>query len=204
MVEKQLCSRGITDKRVLDAMGTVPRERFVQESYRIRAYDDCPLPIGEGQTISQPYMVAVMTQLLELKGTEKVLEIGTGCGYQSAILASLCERVFTIERIKKLGWAAERLLPELGFYNVLVRVGDGTHGWPEQGPFDAIIVTAGSPEIPQTLIDQLADKGRLVIPVGDPNTQTLCRMRKRLDRTKIEYHEACRFVRLIGRFGWKE
>ena len=185
-------------------MARVPRERFVEESYRIRAYDDHPLPIGEGQTISQPYMVALMTELMELKPHEKVLEIGTGCGYQTAILGHLAQRVLSIERMKTLAWAAEKLLPELGLFNVLIRVADGTHGWPEEAPYDAIIITAGAPEIPDTLIDQLADKGRMVIPVGDENVQTLYRVRKRVGRTKIEKHGGCRFVKLIGRYGWSE
>jgi protein-L-isoaspartate(D-aspartate) O-methyltransferase len=204
MVEKQVRARGIADERVLDVMGKIPRERFVDESYRPRAYDDYPLPIGDGQTISQPYMVAIMTELLDLKGNEKVLEIGTGCGYQTAILASLCQRVLSIERLKSLAWQAEKLLPELGFYNVLIRVADGTHGWSEEAPYDAIIVTAGAPEIPQPLVDQLADKGRLIIPVGDEGSQTLYRVRKRVGRTKIERHGSCRFVKLVGRYAWKE
>lgn len=183
-------------------MTKIPREKFVEESIRVRAYDDNPLPIGQGQTISQPYMVALMTELLELKGTEKVLEIGTGCGYQTAILASLANHVFSIERLKELGWKAEKLLPELGLLNALIRVADGTHGWPEESPYDAIIVTAGSPEVPALLVDQLADKGRLVIPIGDEHSQELYRVRKRFGRTKIEKHGGCRFVKLIGRYGW--
>jgi len=202
MVEKQLRIRGISDERLLDVMTRIPREQFVEDSIRPRAYEDYPLPIGEGQTISQPYIVALMTELLELKGDEKVLEIGTGCGYQTAILASLAQQVFSIERLKALAWKAEKLLPELGYFNVLIRVADGTHGWMEESPYDAIIVTAGSPDIPEPLVEQLADKGRLVIPVGDEGMQTLTRVRKRFGRTKIEHYGGCRFVKLIGRYGW--
>lgn len=204
MVDNQIKARGISDKRLLETMARIPREKFVEESIRIRAYDDNPLPIGEGQTISQPYIVALMTELLELKGGEKVLEIGTGCGYQTAILASLANHIFSIERHKKLAWKAEKLLPELGLLNVLVRVADGTHGWPEEAPYDAIIVTAGALDVPALLVEQLADKGRLVIPVGDEASQVLYRVRKRFGRTKIEKHGGCRFVKLIGRYGWSE
>jgi protein-L-isoaspartate(D-aspartate) O-methyltransferase len=204
MVDQQIRTRGVSDERVLKAMAKVPREQFIPDPLRIRAYDDHPLPIADGQTISQPYIVALMTELAELTGNEKVLEIGTGSGYQAAILAELAERVFSIERNKKLAWAAEKVLPELGYHNVLIRVADGTHGWLEEAPYDAIIVTAGAPEIPQALVDQLADGGRLIIPVGDEATQTLYRVRYRYGRTKTEQHGSCRFVKLIGRYGWND
>jgi protein-L-isoaspartate(D-aspartate) O-methyltransferase len=204
MIETQIRARGVKDPGVLRAMGKVPRERFLDPMLKVRAYDDNPLPIGEGQTISQPYIVALMTELLELTGKEKVLEIGTGCGYQTAILAELAAQVFSVERIKNLGWAAEKLLPELGYHNFLVRVTDGTNGWPEQAPYDAIIVAAGAPAVPEALVDQLADKGRLVIPVGDEDNQVLHRFRRRFGRIKEETFGGCRFVKLIGRHGWSE
>lgn len=204
MVNDQLIFRGINDKLVLDAMKKIPRERFLPESLGVRAYDDSPVPIGEGQTISQPYIVALMTELLELTGKERVLEIGTGCGYQTAILCELASQVFSMERLKNLAWSAEKLLPDLGYFNVLVRVADGTMGWPEQAPYDAIIVTAGSPSIPDSLIDQLADKGRLVIPVGGQSSQELIKIRKRFGRIKKETHGGCRFVKLIGHDGWEK
>ncbi len=204
MVESQLITRGISDRRLILAMSKIPRENFIADSLKQRAYDDNPLPIGDGQTISQPYMVALMTELLELKGNEKVLELGTGCGYQTAILAQMASQVFSMERIKNLAWKAEKLLSEIGLQNVLVRVADGTLGWPEQAPYDAIIVTAGSPDIPDALVDQLADKGRMVIPVGDEHTQELYLVRKRFGRTKKKKHGGCRFVKLIGRDGWQE
>jgi protein-L-isoaspartate(D-aspartate) O-methyltransferase len=202
MVENQLRGRGIKDERLLKAMAQIPREQFIEDSLRVRAYDDNPLPIGQGQTISQPLMVAIMTELLELTGDEKVLEIGTGCGYQTAILAELSAQVFTIERIKELAFSAEKLLPKMGYNNVLVRVADGTRGWPEEAPFDAIIVTAGAPKVPELLLEQLADKGKLVIPVGGENSQTLYRYVKRFGRVKQERHGGCRFVKLIGKNGW--
>lgn len=204
MVQEHIAARGVNDSRLLAAMSRVPREKFLPDSLKPRAYDDNPLPIGDGQTISQPYMVALMTELLELTGTEKVLELGTGCGYQTAILAELTTQVFSMERLKSLAWTAEKLLSELGYFNALIRVADGTLGWPEQAPYDAIIVTAGSPEIPEALIDQLADKGRLVIPIGDEHSQELYRVRKRFGRIKKEKHGGCRFVKLIGRNGWQE
>jgi protein-L-isoaspartate(D-aspartate) O-methyltransferase len=166
MVETQLMGRDITDTRVLAAMAKVERHRFVPVDERAKAYDDCPLPIGEGQTISQPYIVALMTQLLNLKGNEKVLEIGTGSGYQAAVLAELAREVYTIEIVEPLGWAAEVRLKELGYTNITVRIGDGYLGWPEEAPFDDIIVTCAPDKIPQPLIDQLADGGQMVIPVG--------------------------------------
>ena len=166
MVEEQLKPRGIKDPRVLKAMETVPRHLFVYEDLIEKAYDDCALPIGEGQTISQPYMVAIMTELLELKGDEKVLEIGTGSGYQGAILSLLAEEVFTIERVETIALKAQERFRKLSYTNIHVIVGDGTLGLPEQAPFDGIIVTAAAPEIPETYVKQLKISGRVVIPVG--------------------------------------
>ncbi|HIE52022.1 MAG TPA: protein-L-isoaspartate(D-aspartate) O-methyltransferase, partial [Armatimonadetes bacterium] len=173
MVERQIRARGVRDPRVLEAMRQVPRHKFVLPSLQAQAYQDTPLPIGLDQTISQPYMVALMTELLELKGPEKVLEVGTGSGYQAAILAELAEQVYTIERIPELAAAARQRLQELGYHNVTVRVGDGTLGWPEEAPFEAIIVTAGGQTVPPALKEQLAEGGRLVIPVGGYRMQDL-------------------------------
>ncbi|MGB9698256.1 MAG: protein-L-isoaspartate(D-aspartate) O-methyltransferase [Thermodesulfobacteriota bacterium] len=204
MVEEQLKRRGIRDGRVLEAMSKVPRHTFVPEAHRGAAYEDRPLPIGEGQTISQPYMVAVMTQSLELKGEERVLEIGTGSGYQTAILAELAKEVCTIERIPLLLERAQSTLQRLGYENIFFKVGDGTKGWPEKAPFEGIIVTAGAPEIPQTLLAQLADGGRLVIPVGPRYTQTLYKVTRRGKNYKEEDITGCVFVPLLGEYGWKE
>lgn len=167
MVKTQIEARGIKDRRVLEALLKVERHRFVPEELKAFSYDDRPLPIGEGQTISQPYIVALMTELLELKGDEKVLEIGTGSGYQAAILAELAKEVYTIEIIEVLAKKAEKILKELGYKNVYVKVGDGYLGWPEKSPFDAIIVTCAPKEIPKSLLEQLKEGGRLVIPVGE-------------------------------------
>jgi len=203
MVDEQLRPRGIKDGRVLRAMQTVPRHLFVSDELKDRAYDDCALPIGEGQTISQPYMVAKMTELLELEGNEKVLEIGTGSGYQSAVLSLLCAEVFTVERIGSLALKAQDLLKRLGYENVKVFVSDGTLGLPEHAPFDAIIVTAGAPEIPQTYIDQLSMDGRLVIPVGTRFSQTLYQIRKTPSGIVTKTSTPCVFVPLVGRYGWE-
>jgi len=202
MVARQLVARGITDKRVLAAMEEVPRHLFVHESHQGEAYDDNPLSIGEGQTISQPYMVAVMTELLELKGQERVLEIGTGSGYQAAVLSRLCERVFTIERLERLSHKARNAIESCGYQNVTFLVGDGTEGWPDESPYDGIIVTAGAPAVPEVLVNQLRLWGRLVIPVGDRFSQTLKRVIRKPGYTSSENHTGCRFVDLIGRFGW--
>lgn len=204
MVESQLVSRGIKDTRVLETMRKVPRHRFVEEALVSQAYNDHPLPIGEKQTISQPYMVALMTEALELQGDEKILEIGTGSGYQTAILAELAEKIYSIERIRPLSIKARRILDELGYFNVVLKVGDGTVGAKEEAPFNSIIVTAGSPEIPQPLVDQLAMGGRLVVPVGDKYTQSLMsvvRTKEGIIKTDLG---GCRFVNLLGRHGWKE
>ena len=202
MVAEQLERRGIRDPRVLRAVSKIPRHVFVEEALVGRAYGDHPLPIGEGQTISQPYMVALMSEALELAGHERVLEIGTGSGYQTAVLAELCGKVFTIERLKSLSDRAMRRLDELGYYNVLARVGDGTLGWREEAPFDGVMVTAAAPEVPAALLDQLAVKGRLVIPVGDAHTQVLRKCAR--EDTELRWTDlgGCVFVKLIGQQGW--
>lgn len=203
MVRTQLVARGIRDKRVLQAMSKVPRHVFVDEALQDQAYNDHPLPIGENQTISQPYMVALMTEALELKGDEKVLEIGTGSGYQTAILAELSEKVYSIERIPSLMIRAKMILKKLGYSNTVLKVGNGTCGWEEETPFHAILVTAGAPEIPQPLIDQLAVGGRLAIPLGDRFSQSLIKAIKRENGGLIsENLGGCRFVSLIGEYGW--
>ena len=203
MAEEQITSRGIKDAKLIAAMKKIPRHLFVEEALQSQAYTDHPLPIGEKQTISQPYMVALMTEALLLTGKEKVLEIGTGSGYQTAILAELSEKVFSIERIRPLALRARKLLYELGYFNVEIKIFDGTFGWMEESPFDAILVTAGSPDIPQPLIDQLATGGRLVIPVGDEFIQDLFRVTKTEETVKKEDLGGCRFVKLIGKYGWK-
>ncbi len=202
MVREQLLTRNVTDSRVLDAMLAVPRHIFVEDALQAQAYGDFPLPIGEGQTISQPYIVALMTQMLELKGKERVLEIGTGCGYQTAILSRLCDQVFSVERIKKLLSRARINLDKAKCFNALCKADDGTLGWPENAPYDVIIVTAGGPEVPDSLIEQLADPGVLVIPVGDRLSQQLTKVVKRGGKVNIEHGEMVRFVSLIGDQGW--
>jgi protein-L-isoaspartate(D-aspartate) O-methyltransferase len=203
MVEEQIILRGIKDPRVIAAMKKVPRHLFVEEALQSQAYNDHPLPIGEKQTISQPYMVAIMTEALQLKEKDKVLEIGAGSGYQTAILAELAEKVFSIERIRSLAIKARQLLYELGYYNIEIKIFDGTYGWVDKAPFDAIIVTAGAPEIPQPFLDQLATGGRLVIPIGDAYVQDLIRVTKTEEGIKKEDLGGCRFVKLIGRYGWE-
>jgi protein-L-isoaspartate(D-aspartate) O-methyltransferase len=206
MVDAQIRSRSVRDERVLRAMEKIPRHLFIDEGLIDQAYNDNPLPIGEKQTISQPYIVALMTEALELKGREKVLELGTGSGYQAAILAELADRVFTIERIASLAQKARKLLESLNYYNVVIRVGDGTYGWREESPFDAIAVSAGSPSIPRMLVEQLAIGGRLVIPVGGRYSQSLIkltRLSENPDDVKKEDLGGCRFVSLIGEHGWK-
>ena len=201
----ELVKRGITDQRVIGAMLGIPRHIFVEEAMAAQAYSDSSLPIGEKQTISQPYIVARMTQMLELTGREKVLELGTGSGYQAAVLATLADRVYTVERIRPLALKARRALDSLGLLNVNLRIGDGTDGWEEQAPFDAILVTAGAPYVTECLIDQLAPGGRLVIPVGDRSDQQLVMVTKGLDgKVSRAESDGCRFVRLIGRNGWSE
>jgi protein-L-isoaspartate(D-aspartate) O-methyltransferase len=203
MVEEQIVSRGIKDAKLIAAMKKIPRHLFLEEALQSQAYSDHPLPIGEKQTISQPYMVALMTEALLLTGKEKVLEIGTGSGYQAAILAELSEKVFSVERIRSLAIRARKLLYELGYFNVEIKIFDGTFGWMEESPFDAIMVTAGSPDIPRPLIDQLSIGGRLVIPVGDALVQDLFRVTKTEEGVKKEDLGGCRFVKLIGKYGWE-
>lgn len=203
MVREQLVPRGITDRRVLEAMAQVPRHLFVQDALWNQAHGDFCLPIGAGQTISKPYIVARMTEALKLKGHESVLEIGTGCGYQTAVLANIADRVFSVERIKALHVKARQTLDKLHIINVLCTVDDGTLGWQQYSPFDAIIVTAGGPDIPQPLIDQLADPGRLVIPIGNQDHQQLVVLEKKdgeIYRTPLD---EVRFVSLIGDHGWE-
>ena len=204
MVSTQIESRGVKDKLVLEAMRKVPRHVFVEEALWERAYDDHPLPIGQGQTISQPYMVASMTEALELKGRGKVLEIGTGSGYQTAILAEIAEHVFTIERIEELLKKARRTLDTLGYKNVVFRVGDGTIGWQDQAPFDAILVTAGAPDVPKYLFEQLAEGGRMAVPIGDVHGQMLVVVKKKEGKPVKTTHFGCVFVPLIGKDGWPE
>ena len=204
MVANQLVKRGIRDERVLEAMRKVPRHRFVPEELRESAYRDCPLSIGEGQTISQPYMVAIMTEGLRLNGDETVLELGTGSGYQTAILAELADTVYTVERIPILSERARQVLKKIGLENIHFEVRDGTHGWPAKGPFDGIIVTAGAPHISDVLVDQLKENGVLVVPVGSRYSQTLYRVTKRKDQAEKEDLTHCVFVPLIGDFGWEQ
>jgi protein-L-isoaspartate(D-aspartate) O-methyltransferase len=204
MVEQQLKARGIEDKAVLSTMEKVPRELFVPHEYRNSAYKDGPLPISEGQTISQPYMVALMTQCLQLQGHEKVLEIGTGSGYQMAVLLSITPHVYSIERLPALAQYAIDNLRSLGYENLHIKVGDGSCGWLEESPFDGIIVTAGATDIPSVLKEQLADGGRLVIPVGPRYSQNLFRVTRSGGEFITEDFTACVFVPLIGKYGWKE
>lgn len=202
MVEEQLIARDITDKRVLEAFLKVPRHKFISQSEQNSAYGDFPLPIGCGQTISQPYMVACMTQCLGLEGNEKVLEIGTGSGYQAAILAELAKKVYTVERIESLSANAKSALLESGYKNIYFKVGDGTLGWKESAPFDGIIVTAGAPEVPQPLLDQLGENGRFVIPIGENLSQVLTVFEKKNGKVKKAEVCGCMFVPLIGKKGW--
>ena len=202
MVEKQIRLRGISSPCVLEAMRNVPRHRFVQEVFQRNAYEDHPLPIGEEQTISQPYMVALMTESLDLQDESVVLEIGTGSGYQTAILAAIAEQVHTVERLPSLAEHAQTIFHELHYDNIQVHVGDGTLGWQEYAPYDRIIVTAGAPAVPETLIEQLADGGKLVIPVGNRVSQVLQVITKHGDRLCTETSCHCVFVKLIGKHGW--
>ncbi len=205
MIEKQIIQRGITDKRIIDAISRIPRHLFVEEALQSQAYSDFPLPIGEGQTISQPYIVALMTDAMELKGDESVLEIGTGSGYQAAVLSLLAERVFSVERVSKLASRARKLFDEMGLSNILIKIGDGSLGWPEHSPFDAILVAAASPDIPKALIEQIVIGGRLVIPVGSAFSQELLKIVKKDDKTFVKTKLGqCRFVKLIGEHAWKD
>jgi len=202
MVEEQLRARGIQDVRVLRLMAAVPRHLFVDPTFASRAYSDHALPIGQEQTISQPYMVALMTQSLDLEGDEKVLEIGTGSGYQTAMLAELADRVFTIERIPEIGIAARERLTQMGYSNVIFRIGDGSMGWREMSPFDRVIVTAGAPHIPSFLEEQLRVGGWGIVPVGDASNQSLVRVTRTGKGLTEEVLCSCTFVPLIGREGW--
>jgi protein-L-isoaspartate(D-aspartate) O-methyltransferase len=204
MVENQIVRRGVRDVRVLEAMRSVPRHAFVAPEYRYLAYADGPLPIGNGQTISQPYIVALMSELLELKGEEKVLEVGTGSGYQAAVLAHLARDVHTIERYANLARYAEGILDDLGLKNVSVHTGDGSKGLPEHAPYAGIIVTAAAPNIPRPLLDQLEDGGRLVIPVGSRGGQVLERWVRQGERYDYESIIPVAFVPLVGEQGWKD
>ncbi len=204
MVQEQLVSRGIKDPRVLAAMAKVPRHPFVVEELQGWAYDDIPLPIGEGQTISQPYMVALMVEVLGLKGKERVLEIGTGSGYAAAVLAELCGQVFSMERVEDLAIRARAVLANLGYRNVSVQVGDGTLGWEEHAPYDAVVISAGAPCIPGPLIRQLKLDGSLVLPMGEEELQILVRIRKERGGLREEYLGGCRFVKLLGTYGWED
>ncbi len=205
MVQEQLLGRGIKDPRVIEAFLKVPRERFVPKRLQMYAYDDGPLSIGYGQTISQPYMVALMTELLDVDKRDKVLEIGTGSGYQTAILAELAGEVYSVERIPELAERAREVLQDLGYANVRIRVGDGTLGWDTYAPYDKIIVTAGAPKVPAPLIEQLASGGRMVIPVGPRYHQILKVLEKTWDGDVVEKEDIpCIFVPLIGAEGWQE
>jgi len=204
MVTEQIVSRGIQDERLLEALRSVPRHWFVPEEYVNIAYSDSPLPIGQGQTISQPYIVALMSELLELQGEENVLEVGTGSGYQAALLAFLAKQVHTIERYEALAEKAEKVLMKLGLTNVVVHVGDGTVGLPEYAPFNSIIITAAAPHVPQPLFDQLIDGGSLVLPEGGAGGQMLDRWRKKDGKYKQEHITPVAFVPLRGQYGWKE
>ncbi len=203
MVAEQLVPRGIKDPRVLEAMGKVPRHLFVDEALRDKAYGDHPLPIGEGQTISQPFMVGRMTELLRLTGTEKVLEVGTGSGYQAAVLAQLAARVCAIERLAKLAARARETLERLGITNVWVRTANGTFGWPDEAPFDRILVAAGGPSVPPPLLEQLAEGGRMVMPVGQADYQRLHVIDKIGGQARVTEDSECVFVKLIGKFAWE-
>lgn len=205
MVAQHIIARGITDQKIISVMEEVPRHQFVEEALQSQAYTDYALPIGEKQTISQPFIVAAMTEALTLKQDDRVLEVGTGSGYQSAILSRLVSHVFSVERIVSLARRARRILDSLHYSNVHIHVSDGSSGWAEQAPFDAIIVTAGAPEVPQDYLDQLTIGGRLVIPVGNGNSQVLKRIIRTADQTFSEEDLLdCRFVPLIGEHGWSE
>ena len=204
MIERQLRRRGITDAAVLAAMEMVPRHEFVPPELRGRAYDDEPLPIGGGQTISQPYIVAAMTAALHPRPGDRVLEVGTGCGYQSAVLSRLAKEVFTVERRPELAWSSSERLARLGYLGVHVHCGDGTLGLPEFAPFDAILVAAAAPAFPQPLLAQLAEAGRIILPVGDADHQELQLLEKRGNALRKSILEGCRFVPLVGYYGWQE
>lgn len=204
MVARQIERRGVKDKRVLDAMRKVPRHEFIEQAFQDKAYNDYPLPTQCDQTISQPYIVALMSELLGLKGTEKVLEIGTGSGYQTAVLAEISSSVYSVERFDTLANSAREKLKELGYTNMQIKTADGTNGWPEEGPYDAILVTASTPSIPEPLIEQLADNGIMVIPVGAKFSQDLIIAKKEAGGITTTRIAGVVFVPLIGEHGWEE
>lgn len=204
MVREQLIGRGIKDAQVLRAMQKVPRHLFIEEAFSGRAYGDYPLPIGEKQTISQPYMVGFMIEALRVTKDDRVLEIGTGSGYQTAVLAEICQKVFSIERLKSLAQKAQQVLEHLRYHNVQIKVDDGTRGWAEKAPFDGIIISAAAPQVPALLCEQLGEGGRLVIPVGTEQEQILYILTKKDGKVYEEKHCKCAFVKLIGEYGWPE
>ncbi|MDD5454681.1 MAG: protein-L-isoaspartate(D-aspartate) O-methyltransferase [Candidatus Ratteibacteria bacterium] len=204
MVDCQIKARGINGEKVLKAMREIPRHLFIPEQQRSYAYEDFPVPIGEGQTISQPHIVALMTEMLQLKGHEKVLEIGTGSGYQSAILSKIAKEVYTVEKIEYLALKAEKIFKILGYNNIKVKIGDGTEGWSEHAPYDGIIITAGSPKIPEPLIEQISEDGRLVIPIGDAFSQDLTVAQKIKGKLTKRIICGCIFVPLIGKHAWEK
>jgi protein-L-isoaspartate(D-aspartate) O-methyltransferase len=204
MVQDYVAGRGIKDERILQAMRDVPRHLFVPTLVAAKAYGSGALPIGAKQTISQPYIVARMIELLDLTGKEKVLEIGTGTGYQAVVLSKLCAKVFSIERVNELALRAAELIRTLKIYNASVKVFDGTYGWSDQAPFDRIIVAAAAPEVPKPLLEQLSRTGKLVIPIGEPGNQRLARVMRVGTRVQIEDCGTAEFVPLVGKFGWKE
>ena len=204
MVQEQLVSRGINDARVLEVMARVPRHLFLESELRDQAYEDHPLPIGASQTISQPYMVALMAQALELNGTERVFEVGTGSGYLAAVLSELCAEVFSVETVEKLASKARNLLTSLGYRNVSVLMGDGTLGREEHSPYDAVVISAAAPCIPRPLLEQLKTPGYLVFPMGERELQTLVRIRKDKAGIREEYLGECQFVKLKGQYGWED
>jgi len=204
MVQEQIIARGVKDQRIIAAMRKIPRHLFIDPGIVNRAYDDSALPIGDKQTLSQPFMAARMTEMLTLSGSEKVLEVGTGSGYQTALLAELCFNVFSVEKIRALSRKARILLDRLDYQNIALHVGDGTIGWSEHAPYDGIIVTAGAPKAPQPLLDQLSVGGRLVIPIGDEQAQSLARVTRTRSGFKQEQLGECKFVKLLGKYGWRE
>ena len=204
MVDRYIAARGVRDERILQAMREVPRHLFVPQVVAAKAYGPGALPIGAKQTISQPYIVARMIELLELTGREKVLEIGTGTGYQAVVLSKLCAKVFSIERVNELALRAAELIRELKIYNATVKVFDGTYGWSDQAPFDRIIVAAAAPEVPEPLVQQLSRTGKMIIPIGSGGNQRLARVTRVGTRVQIEDCGSAEFVPLVGRFGWKE
>ncbi len=204
MVRNQIEARGIKAPEVLAAFRSVPRHLFVSEALRDQAYGDYPLPIGEQQTISQPYIVAEMTQALDLAEDDRILEIGTGSGYQAAILAQIVYRVYTVERKRSLFLQARNLFDKLHYHNIVMKYADGTKGWRDESPFDGIIVTAGAPQIPDVLIDQMGEGGRLVVPVGNQHTQELIKIFRDDQNIRQINLGGCRFVKLVGEYGWKD